>query len=51
MNTIHLNGSDPYKVAKLIGGTVILVNLTDDTVMISGGDISKLSLETTGKLK
>jgi hypothetical protein len=46
MNTIHLNGSDPTKVAELIGGVLIMVNVTDDTAMIAGGDLSKLDRAT-----
>lgn len=42
MNTVHLNGADPAKIAELIGGTLIMVNTTDDTAMIAGGDVSKL---------
>jgi len=44
MNTIHLNGADPKEVAKLMGGTLIMVNVTDDTAMIAGGDPSKLGV-------
>ncbi|MDR6794709.1 hypothetical protein J2X12_004143 [Pseudarthrobacter oxydans] len=44
MNTINLNGADADKVAELIGGTLILVNITDDTAMIAGGDLSKLEV-------
>ena len=43
MNTIHLNGADAEAIAKLIGGTLIMVNVTDDTAMIAGGDLSKLT--------
>lgn len=44
MNTIHLNGADADAIANLIGGTVIMVNITDDTAMIAGGDLSKLEV-------
>jgi hypothetical protein len=44
MNTIHLNGADADKIAELIGGTLILWNITDDTAMIAGGDLSKLEV-------
>ena len=44
MNTINLNGADPKKIATLIGGTLVLVNITDDTAMIAGGDLSKLEV-------
>jgi hypothetical protein len=44
MNTIHLNGADAHKVAELIGGVLILWNITDDTAMIAGGDLSKLEV-------
>lgn len=42
MHTIYLNGANPESIAKQIGGTLILVNVTDDTAMIAGGDPSKL---------
>lgn len=42
MNTIHLSGADATKVAELIGGTLVMVNETDDTAMIAGGDVSLL---------
>lgn len=45
MNTINLNGADAKKVAELIGGTLLLVKITNDTAMISGGDITKLEVE------
>lgn len=44
MNTIHLNGADAEKIAELIGGTLIMVNETDDTALIAGGDLSKLEV-------
>jgi hypothetical protein len=44
MNTIELKGADAHKVAKLMGGTLILWNITDDTAMIAGGDLSKLEV-------
>ena len=43
MHTIELNGANPDTIANLIGGTLILVNVTDDTAMIAGGDLSKLA--------
>lgn len=49
MNTIHLNGADANKIAEIIGGTLIMVNVSDDTAMIVGGDISKLTLSKTEK--
>ena len=42
MNKIYLNGANAQKIADLIGGTLIMVNETDDTALIVGGDISKL---------
>lgn len=42
MNTINLQGRDPQEVANLIGGTLILVDITNDTAMIAGGDLAKL---------
>lgn len=42
MNTVHLNGADAEKIAELMGGTLIMVNESDDTAMIAGGDPSKL---------
>jgi len=44
MNTIKLNGADAQKIAALIGGTLIMVNVSDDTAMIAGGDITKLEV-------
>jgi hypothetical protein len=44
MNTINLNGEDALKVAERIGGTLILWNITDDTAMIVGGDLSMLEV-------
>jgi hypothetical protein len=42
MQTVQLNGADPVEVAKKMGGVLIMVNLSEDTAMIAGGDISKL---------
>lgn len=42
MNTIKLNGADPHKIAELIGGTLIMFDITNDEAMIAGGDLSKL---------
>ena len=42
MNTIELNGADEQKVADIIGGTLILTDITNDTALIAGGDITKL---------
>lgn len=42
MQTVHLNGADPYKIADLMGGTLIMVNQSDDTALIAGGDTAKL---------
>lgn len=36
-------GADPKKVAELIGGTLILHDVTNDTAMIAGGDTSKIT--------
>ena len=44
MNTVKLNGASAEKIAKLIGGVLIMVNLTDDTATISGGDITLLEV-------
>lgn len=51
MNTIQLNGADADEVANKIGGTLIMVNITDimvnitdDTAMIAGGDLTKLEV-------
>ena len=41
MNTIHLHGADAQRVADLMGGTLIMVNETDGTAMIAGGDVTK----------
>lgn len=44
MNNIHLNGADAEKVAELIGGTLIMHNVTGDIAMIAGGDITKFEV-------
>ncbi|KKR56923.1 MAG: hypothetical protein UT94_C0024G0017 [Candidatus Uhrbacteria bacterium GW2011_GWF2_40_263] len=36
---------NPGKLAELIGGVLIMVDLTNDEAMISGGDLSKLILK------
>lgn len=43
MNYIHLNGADAQAIADLIGGTLIMVNETDDIASIAGGDVTKLT--------
>lgn len=45
MHTVHLNGADAQKIADLMGGVLIMHNVTDDTALISGGDPSKLKTE------
>ena len=42
MHQVHLNGADPEKIAKIMGGTLIMHNTTDDIATISGGDVEKL---------
>lgn len=42
MHTVHLNGADAQKIADLMGGVLIMHNVTDDTALISGGDPSKI---------
>ncbi len=44
MNTIQLNGADAHEVAKKIGGTLILWNITADSAMIAGGDVTLLEV-------
>lgn len=44
MNKVQLNGADPKKIAELMGGTLLLHNVTDDVALISGGDLSKLEV-------
>lgn len=44
MNTVSLNGADAEAIAELIGGTLIMVDVTNDEAMIAGGDISKLEV-------
>lgn len=39
-----LNGMDAEKLAELIGGTLILHDITNDEAFITGGDNSKLQL-------
>lgn len=43
LHTVHLNGADAQKIADLMGGVLIMHNVTDDTATISGGDRSKLN--------
>ena len=42
MHIVHLNGANAEKIAELIGGTLVMVNESDDTAMIAGGDPAKL---------
>lgn len=42
MNNIKLNGADAQAIADLIGGTLILVDETNDSCLIAGGDVEKL---------
>lgn len=44
MNKVYLNGADATKVAELIGGTLIMVNESDDIATIAGGDVTKLEV-------
>ena len=30
MHTVHLNGANPEKIAEIMGGTLIMHNVTDD---------------------
>lgn len=43
-NVYDMYGADAEKVAELIGGTLIMVNESDDTAMIAGGDLTKLEV-------
>ena len=49
MKTIHLNGADAVKIAEKMGGTLIMVNESADTALISGGDSSKLMAKVSVK--
>lgn len=42
MHKVHLNGADAEKIAELMGGVLIMVDTTNDTATISGGDPAKL---------
>ena len=42
MHTVQLNGANPEKIAEIMGGTLIMHNVTDDEAMIAGGDVEKL---------
>lgn len=42
MVKIKLNGADAKKIADLVGGTLIMTDVTNDEALISGGDINKL---------
>lgn len=44
MTTVHLSGADAQAIADLMGGTLIMINESDDTALISGGDSSKLKV-------
>lgn len=45
MYKIYLNGARAEKVAEIIGGTLLLYNVTDDIALISGGDLTLLPAE------
>lgn len=49
MYRIKLNGADVEKVAQLIGGTLIMENVTDGIATIAGGDVSKLCIDGLNK--
>ena len=51
MNKIFLNGADAEKVANIIGGTLIMLNESNDIAMISGGDLSQLKLTKATKVE
>ena len=36
MQTIYLNGANAEQVAEMLGGTIIMINVTDDSVLLSG---------------
>lgn len=42
MHTVQLNGANPEKIAKVMGGTLIMHDITNDEAMIADGDIEKL---------
>lgn len=42
MQQVHLNGANADKVAELMGGTLIMVDETNDIATIAGGDVTKL---------
>ncbi|MBF1637332.1 MAG: hypothetical protein HXO49_02270 [Prevotella sp.] len=42
MHEIKLKGANPEEIAKMVGGTLIMYNATDDVAIIAGGDISKI---------
>lgn len=44
MHTVTLNGADAEQVAKVMGGTLIMEDVTNGTAMIAGGDPTKLEL-------
>lgn len=42
MHTVHLNGANPEKIAEIMGGTLIMHDVTNDEATIAGGDVEKL---------
>ena len=42
MTKIHLNGANAQKIADKIGATIIIHDITNDTILVAGGDIDKL---------
>lgn len=44
MHTIYLNGADAASVAELLGGTIIMHNITDDSILLSGVEETVLDM-------
>lgn len=42
LHTVHLNGADAEAVANLMGGTLIMTNVTDGIATIAGGDPTRV---------
>ena len=51
MYKVHLNGADADTIAQIMGGTIIMVNATDDIATIAGGDPSKLVTTSINKAR
>lgn len=44
MHTVKLNGANAHTIAEIMGGVLILWDLTADEAMIAGGDTSRVEI-------